>query len=78
MNTTQPTNNQRLIQLVDASGLTRAEALALFNASLGPAGYSYDYWRGFFCAPNTRRYKALRDELLDHAEKVFGKLQKSS
>lgn len=69
-------NNKRLAELVEGTGLTRAEALALFNAPLGPAGYSYDYWKGFFCDPNTRRYKELRDDLLAHAEKVFSKITK--
>lgn len=77
MNTKQ-TNNERLRQLVEGAGLTQKEALALFNAPLGPAGYSFDYWKGFFCDPAARRYKHLRDDLLAHAEKVFGKLQRSS
>lgn len=76
MNTRKKTNNQRLAELVDATGLTRAEALALFNAPLGPAGYSYEYWKGFFCDPASKRYKPLRDDLLAHAEKVFGKIAK--
>lgn len=76
MNTTATTNNEKLRQLVEASGLTQKEALALFNAPLGPAGYSLDYWKGFFCDPASKRYKPLRDDLLTHAEKVFGKIQK--
>lgn len=77
MNTTATTtNNEKLRQLVKASGLTQKEALALFNAPLGPAGYSIDYWKGFFCDPASKRYKPLRDDLLTHAEKVFGKIQK--
>lgn len=78
MNTKAKTNNQRLIKLVDETGLSRAEALALFNAPLGPAGYSYEYWKGFFCDPTSKRYKPLRDDLLGHAEKVFGKITKRS
>ncbi len=78
MNTRTRTNNQRLAELVDATGLSRAEALALFNAPLGPAGYSYEYWKGFFCDPASKRYKPLRDDLLTHAEKVFGKIVKRS
>lgn len=76
MNTTKLTNNEKLRQLVESSGLTQKEALALFNAPLGPAGYSLEYWKGFFCKPGTSRYKPLRDDLLTHAEKVFLKIQK--
>jgi hypothetical protein len=76
MNTNAKTNNQRLVALVDATGLNRKQALALFNAPLGPAGYSYDYWKGFFCDPASTRYKPLRDDLMMHAEKVFAKLAK--
>lgn len=78
MNTKRPANNERLRQLVEGAGLTQKEALALFNAPLGPAAYSYDYWKGFFCDPTSVRYKHLRDDLLAHAEKVFGKLQRST
>src|SRR5437879_2381535 len=70
----QPTTNERLRALVEASGLTQAEALALFNKPLGPAGYSLDYWKGFFCDPASKRFKPLRPDLLAHAEKVFARL----
>jgi hypothetical protein len=73
MNTRKQSNNQRLARLVDEAGLTRAEALVRFNAALGPAGYSYEYWKGFFCDPTSQRYKPLRDDLLTHAEKIFSK-----
>ena len=76
MNTARTTNNERLRALVAGAGLTQKEALALFNAPLGPAGYSLDYWKGFFCDPESARFKHLRDDLLLHAEKVFGKLQR--
>jgi hypothetical protein len=70
-NATPKTNNQRLIELVDATGLGRKGALELFNATLGPGRYSYDYWRAFFCNPESTRYKLLRDDLLAHAEQIF-------
>ena len=76
MNTKKhPTTNERLRALVEASGLTQAEALALFNKPLGPAGYSLDYWKGFFCDPASKRFKPLRPDLLAHAEKVFARLE---
>jgi hypothetical protein len=70
----QQTTNERLRALVEASGLTQAEALAMFNKPLGPAGYSLDYWKGFFCDPASKRFKPLRPDLLAHAEKVFARL----
>lgn len=73
MNTKKQSNNERLTQLVALTGLTRAKALERFNQGLGVGGYSYEYWKGFFCDPATRRFKPLSDELLAHAENVFGK-----
>ena len=78
MNTKKQSNNQRLAQLVSHAGLTRREALARFNAALGPGAYSYEYWKGFFCDPASQRFKPLRDDLLAHAEKVFGKISTKS
>jgi hypothetical protein len=71
----QQTNNERLRALVDGAGLTRAVALTLFNRGLGPGAYSESAWKAFFCAPKSARFRPLKDELLQHAEKVFGKLQ---
>lgn len=75
MNTVK-TNNDRLRELVDGTGLTQAVALTIFNRGLGPAGYSIDSWRAFFVDSGKARFRPLRDELLQHAEKAFGKLQK--
>jgi hypothetical protein len=71
-----PSNNEILRQLVEEAGLTQKEALDVFNKPLGPAGYSIQYWKGFFCDPSTQRYKPLRDDLLEHAKKVFSKGKK--
>ena len=54
------TKKQPTRALVEASGLTQAEALTLFNKPLGPAGYSLDYWKGFFCDPASKRFKPRR------------------
>jgi hypothetical protein len=77
MNTKKQSNNQRLAQLVERAGLTQAQALERFNAPLGVAGYSFQYWKSFFCDPSSQRYKPLRDDLLAHAEKVFSKQTKT-
>lgn len=76
MNTTTKTNNERLRELVEASGLTQAVALTVFNRGLGPAAYAESSWKAFFVRPDSPRYRPLKDELLAHAEKEFGKLAK--
>jgi hypothetical protein len=76
MNTATKTNNERLRELVEASGLTQAVALTVFNRGLGPAAYSESSWKAFFVRPDSPRFRPLKDELLAHAEKEIGKLAK--
>lgn len=76
MNTERKSNNERLRELVKASGLTQPVALTIFNRGLGPARYSESTWKAFFCDPTTDRFRPLKDELLEHAEKAFGSLTK--
>lgn len=76
MNTNAKTNNERLRELVEASGLTQAVALTIFNRGMGPAGYSESTWKAFFSDPAGPRFRPLKDELLQHAEKEFAKLAK--
>jgi len=78
MNTTKKTNNERLAELVAAAGLTQKEAHALFNAGLDGFGYSFDYWKGFFCGPDTKRFKPFKDDQMARAERIFGKLRKNA
>ena len=68
-------NNDRLWQLVDLSELMRLGAHRLFNEGLGSFGYSYEYWRGFFCKPGSQRFEVFGDEHLARAEKVLGGLK---
>jgi hypothetical protein len=77
MDTKTITNNQRLRDLVANAGLTQLEAHALFNAGLDGFGYSFQYWKGFFSDPSTKRYKPFKDDQLTRAEKIFGKLAKT-
>lgn len=70
MNTNQ-SNNDRLRELVDATGLTQAAALTIFNRGLGPAAYSESFWKALFVRPDSSRYRPLKDTLLAHAEKNF-------
>ena len=75
MNTSK-TNNERLRELVEATGLSQPVALTIFNRGLGPAAYSESSWKAFFSSPETTRFRPFSDELLAHAEKVFGRLKK--
>lgn len=76
MNTKHLSNNEKLRELVEASGLTQAVALTVFNRGLGPAAYSESTWKAFFVRPDSPRFRPLKDELLAHAEKEFAKLAK--
>jgi len=76
MNTNIKTNNERLRELVEASGMTQAVALTVFNRGLGPAAYSESTWKAFFVKTDSPRFRPLKDELLAHAEKEFAKLAK--
>jgi len=78
MNTSNLSNNEKLRKLVEASGLTQAVALTVFNRGLGPAAYSESTWKAFFVKPESPRFRPLKDELLVHAEKEFAKLAKRS
>lgn len=78
MNTNKPTNNERLKQLLKGAGLTQPAALTLFNRGLGVRGLKESTWKGYFCAPESKRYRGFNDELLTHAEKIFGPLQKNA
>ena len=72
------TNNQRLRELVEASGLTQPVALTVFNRGMGARPYSESAWKAFLSSPETTRFRALSDELLAHAERQFAKLKKGS
>ena len=78
MNPGAKTNNQRLRELIEGTGLSQAAALAIFNRGLGPAAYSMDAWKAFLVRPGSKKYRPLKDELLAHAEKAFAKHQKAT
>ena len=75
MSTNEKSNNQLLRELVEASGLTQAVALTVFNRGMGPAGYSESAWKAFLADPSAVRFRALSDELLAHAQKQFANVQ---
>jgi hypothetical protein len=70
------TNNERLRELVHGASLSQSAALTLFNKGFGIMGIKESTWKGYFCDPLTTRYRNFNDELLSHAEKIFGPLQK--
>ena len=70
------TNNQRLRELVEKSGLSQPVALTIFNRGLGAAAYSTDSWKAFLANPESARFRPLKAELLAHAEAEFFNLQK--
>ena len=74
---TKKSNNERLRELVEGTGLTQVVCLTLFNRGLGAAAYSDSHWRAFFVEPSSTRFRPISDKLLQHAEKVFAKLQMS-
>ena len=73
------TNNERLHELVDASGLSQPEALKIFNIPFGARGYSFEAFKAFLVNPDSTKFRGLNDDLLAHAEKSFAKhTQKSA
>jgi hypothetical protein len=76
MDTKQRTNNERLRELVEASGLTQAVSLTIFNRGLGTGAYSESAWKAYLSSPETTRFRRIGDDMLAHAEKQFGKIGK--
>jgi len=65
------TNNEKLRELIKATGLSQPMALTVFNQGLGPAAYSLDAWKAFLVSSNSKKFRPFKDELLKHAEKSF-------
>jgi hypothetical protein len=76
MNSKQSTNNERLRELVEASGLTQAVSLTIFNRGLGTGAYSESAWKAYLSSPETTRFRRIGDDMLAHAEKQFAKISK--
>ena len=74
MNIQTKSNNARLRELVEQSGLTQPAALAKFNQGLGAAAYSNDAFKAFLSAEDSKRFRRLKDVLLVHAEEVFSSI----
>jgi len=70
------TNNLRLRQLLEQTGLEQEPALALFNVGM-PKKYSLSVWKAYLSDPASVRWRRLHPDLLAHAEKTIGKISKS-
>ena len=57
-----------------AAGLAQQDALAAFNRGIKVRPIALSTWKGYFCAPGTKRFRAFSLDLLAHAENVFGNL----
>jgi hypothetical protein len=67
--------NDRLRELIEGAGLKRVEALALYNKGLHVLARCSDHsWKSYFSKPGTDRWRHVRHQVLQHAEKVFGPL----
>lgn len=67
----QVSNNERLQELVAASGLPPAVALTIFNRGLGPKACTSSAWSAYLSEPGSPRYLELDADLLSHAEAQF-------
>lgn len=71
---TSKTNNDRLRELVEESGLSQHVALTVFNRGLGVAACSVSAWKAFLSSAEATWHRPLKDELLAHAEQQFSRL----
>jgi hypothetical protein len=78
MNPAPKTNNDRLRELIAEAGVTQPVALTIFNRGLGPASYSMDTFKAFLVRSDSTKFRPLKDELLEHAEKQFSKVINSA
>lgn len=76
MNTKDDKNNKRLKELVEGAELSQPAALKLFNKGFGIRGLSESTWKSYFCASDKTRWRRFGDDYLQHAEKIFGQMQK--
>jgi len=74
------TNGKRLRILIEGAGLTQEAALEIFNNARPKLfqPYSLSAWKAFLVSPESSRWRPFSDLLLERAENIFGKLQKST
>lgn len=71
MSTSIQSANEKLRELVESSGLSPAVAMTIFNRNLGTAALTESDWKALFADPDSGRFRALSDELLEHAIEQF-------
>lgn len=74
-NKDEKSNNERLRELIENTGLPQPAALTLFNRGLIKP-YSISAWKAFLSDPDAKRWRRLDDNLLKHAEKALSGLAK--
>ncbi|MEX3917924.1 hypothetical protein AB4Y43_17030 [Paraburkholderia sp. BR10872] len=68
-------NNEQLREMVEQSGLTQVEALALINAGQAfPVALST--WKSYLAAPTSARRRNCPDAVLKRAKQTIGRLMK--
>lgn len=75
---TEISSNERLKQLVSASGLPPAVALTIFNRGLGADACTSSTWAAYLSDPNSSNYRELDADLLRHAEAQFAAALRAS
>ena len=70
------TNNQKLRALIEGANLTQAAAMTIFNRGQARP-VTESGFKAWLADPSAVRYRPLSDELLQHADKVLNKLQKT-
>ncbi|MDY0747199.1 hypothetical protein SNE35_22025 [Paucibacter sp. R3-3] len=66
--------NDRLRDLVAASGLPTAVAMTVFNRGLGATGCTETQWKGFLADAGSARFVPLSDDWLSHAIEQFARI----
>jgi hypothetical protein len=68
-------NGVALRSLIEHAGLTQADALAALNKGQAfPIALST--WKAYLAAPDSARFRACPDKVLEHARKTIGKASK--
>jgi hypothetical protein len=71
MEIASPVNNQRFCQMVQSARLSDAVAITLFNRGRSRP-VTHSEFRAWMAEPHSARWRALADDDLLHAERMFG------
>ena len=70
MNTTSPSSNAKLRELIQAAGLTQDAALEKFNRGLVKP-VSLSGFKAWLADPESQRWRRMDEAYVAHAEKAF-------